>query len=324
MAINVMSVIQFAFMSVAASVLVAHGVDVASRSARTWIEGLPRDRVARLLRRDVSSAGMGLAVTVVAPSAPLVTALTGTLLDARLVTAAQAGAAALGANVGATVAAHLLSVQLIPVGFLVLVLALLLRRAPTALKPLSNVFLGIGVFFVGLMFFGQAVHNASERAWFTDLLALLALHPLVCAAFGAALSAVVNSANASVAVAMSIAASGLLPLELCAMIVVGANLGTMLAVLAMPGTRGPSARRLVHWQLQFRGALLIVCFAAVQFGAGVALEAWRTSLGSSGLVAALHTAFNVAVLALALPWASRLAPSGAVVVETAGGGHDGA
>lgn len=310
MPINVLSVVQFAVMSVAASVLVSHGVDLASRSARTWVEGLPRERVARWLRRDSSAASTGLLVTVVAPSAPLVTAVTGALLDARLITAAQAATAALGANVGATVAAHLLGVQLVPIGLLVLVLAGALRRAPAALRPLSNVFLGVGVFFVGLTFFGQAVQGASERAWFSDLLAVLALHPLLCAAFGLLLSAAVNGANASVAVAMSIAASGLLPLELCAMIVAGANLGTMVAVLLMPGTRGPSARRLVRWQLQFRAALLAGCVLALPFGAEAVLEAWRSSLGNSGLVAALHTAFNVVVLAVAFPWASRLAPSG--------------
>jgi phosphate:Na+ symporter len=127
---------------------------------------------------------------------------------------------------------------------------------------------------------------------------------------GAAMTVLMQSSSAALAVALTAAQGGVLPLEAAAAVVVGANLGTTVKALLAAIGATPNAKRAalghVIFNLLTAGvALLILPFllaGILALGAALRLEA-----GPAPTLALFHTVFNLLGVVLMWPLAARLA-----------------
>lgn len=272
----------------------------------------------RLLGRWTSTplrgVGAGMLVTGMVQSSSAVTVATIGFVNAGLLNLRQALGVVYGSNVGTTMTGWLVS--LVGFGFKIEAFALPLVAVGVALRlaardpqrrGLGEALVGFGLFFLGLAFLREAFGGMADAlapgaigsggGWMYLLLG-----------FGATL--LTQSSSAAIAMVLSAAASGVLPIESAALAVIGANLGTTsTAVLAVLHATA-AARRLAVAHVGFNALAAMVALAILPLmlaGVGWLADALEVERSPAAVLALFHTVFNVLGVLLALPLTARLA-----------------
>lgn len=222
----------------------------------------------------------------------------------------------LGTNIGTTLTTELISLQIGQAGIPLLLLSLMLwagavigaERAPAgnptlrgrleqtqflclAAAGFSLVLIGITV----MQSIGPSLQQLGVFQWFLDHAAGSVLWGVLA---GTVLSALMHSSAAVIAMAMSLAVSGVLPPTVGVAIVLGSNVGTCVtALIAAIGST--KAGRFVAWShlaLNIGGAVLFMPF----IGGLAAVSGWFADNPGSQIAHA-QTIFNIICSLLALP-----------------------
>ena len=209
----------------------------------------------------------------------------------------------LGANVGTALVTQIFAFPAVALcGPLFLLGHALFRKArSTRWKNIGRVSIGIGLMFLSLHELVATFRPLASLAVIRDVIAALGGQPLLAALLGALAAWVCHSSVAVVLLAVSLAASGVLPLAAGLAVVLGANLGG--AIPPALEVTGSVARRLPWGNLLVRavgvaGGLVLLPVAEVW------LQGWKHT-GPRALVD-MHVAFNLALALMALPWAGPL------------------
>lgn len=282
--------------ALAAVVLFLHGLQGFGRELQSLGGDNLRRALARLTSRRWQGFLVGAVTTAVLQSSSATTSLTVGLVDSSMIALSSGLAIVVGANVGTTATAWLVSFKLTGIGAFALVLGaasgLLPGRARLLSKPL---------FYFGLIFFALDLLNSylapmGNHGVLRDWLALAA-SPLAGVAMGLVFTALVQSSSVATGVAIVLVHQGVLPAEAAIPIVIGTNVGsTSTALIASIGT-SPTARATALANLLFNlgGLALFLPLLGV-------FPRWIVGLaGNPAMAVALaHTIFNVATAATAL------------------------
>ncbi|WP_018233598.1 Na/Pi cotransporter family protein [Thioalkalivibrio thiocyanodenitrificans] len=253
----------------------------------------------------------GMAVTALVQSSSAVTVATIGFANAGLLTLGQAVWVIFGSNVGTTMTGWL--VALVGLDFRIEALALpaigvgalmYLFFRGTRLKHLGLALAGFGLLFLGI----DVLKNAFEGFAHTMDMGALVRPGIQGAAImvllGALLTVLMQSSSASMAMALTAAMSGALPLESAAAAVIGANLGTTVKALLMVIGATANARRVAVAHVIFNGLTALVALLILPWFLGFIGWLW----GSTGeapapamLLALFHTGFNLLGVALMIP-----------------------
>ena len=289
------------------------GMTVMSRGLQAFAgEGLSRT-LARLCRTPLRGVAVGALVTAALQSSTATTVMVVGFVNAGVMTLTQAVGVIMGANLGTTLTAWLLSLSAIrgagPLLSLLRATTLspLLATAGVALlmlakserrRQLGMSLAGFGVLFLGMAQMTAAVAPLAENPRFAEVL-LFFENPLAGVVLGALLTAVLQSSSAAIGILQSFAATGVIGLSLAVPVVMGQNIGTCVtALLASLGTEANAKRAaLLHLYFNLAGTVILLPVFLLLFGAGVFPSA---PLGESG-VALVHTVFNVLSVAILLP-----------------------
>lgn len=252
-------------------------------------------------------------------SSTAVTVLTIGMVNAGLLTYARTLGIILGSNVGTTLTTELIGLQIHSMASPLLAASLslwaaaviagelppytsritgLCRRISQPLQFISLAVSGFALVLWGIAVMqsiGGTLQESGLFLWFLNHAATSVLWGL---AAGACLTALLHSSAAVIAMAMSIAASGVMPPELGIAIVLGANVGTCVtAVIASIG--GAASGVFVAWShvaLNVGGALLFLPL----IGPLQTVAAWIGG-GPASQIAHAQTIFNVVCSLIALP-----------------------
>ena len=265
----------------------------------------------------------GLCVTAMIQSSSATTVMVVGFVNSGLMTLGQAVNVIMGANIGTTVTAWLLSlagidggnlfVRLLkpssftPVLALVGVIFYLFCRSAKK-KDTGAIFLGFATLMFGMETMSGAVAGLSQVPAFRDLF-LLFQNPLLGMLAGAALTAVIQSSSASVGILQALAATGQVSYGAAVPIVMGQNIGTCVTAMLSSVGANKNAKRaaLVHLSFNVIGAAVwLSLFSLVKwlFDPAV-LYSPASRLG----IAVVHTIFNLLCTALILPmtaWLEKL------------------
>lgn len=272
----------------------------------------------RLLGRWTSTplrgVAAGMLVTGMVQSSSAVTVATIGFVNAGLLNLRQALGVVYGTNVGTTMTGWLVS--LVGFGFKIEAFALPMVAAGVALRlaargarrrGLGDALVGFGLFFLGLAFLREAFSGMAD-ALTPGAMAAGAGWMYVLVGFGA--TVLTQSSSAAIAMLLSAAASGVLPLESAALAVIGANLGTTSTALLAVLRATAAARRLAVAHVAFNAlaALVALSILAPMLGAvGWLADALAVERSPAAVLALFHTVFNVLGVLLALPLTARLA-----------------
>jgi len=288
--------------------LLLYGIQLTGEGLQRALGGRLRYLLTHVTRNRFAAILSGVAVTAIIQSSSATTVMLIGFVSAGLIPFSQTMGVILGADIGTTFTVQLIAFRItdyalgmVGVGFGAIFLGK--RRV---MKDLGTALLGFGLIFLGLkvMMDGMAPLKSSLLA--QQVLVTLTGTPLTGILIAAAFSALIQSSAATIALAITLAGEGHLPLGGAIAIVLGANIGTCAAALmASVGARADAKRVAVaHIAFKVLGVALILPFID-PFARWVA----ATAADPGRQIANAHTVFNVGISALFLPFqtpASRL------------------
>ena len=257
----------------------------------------------------------GLAVTAVIQSSSATTVMVVGFVNSSLLSLGQAINVIMGANVGTTVTAWVLSlsgvegdslfIQLLKPTSFTPILALVgivyyMFIKDSKKKDIGMILLGFAVLMFGMDTMSGAVKGMRNEPWFTDLF-LLFTNPVLGVIAGAVLTAVIQSSSASVGILQALASTGQVTYGAAVPIIMGQNIGTCVtAMLSSVGaTKNAKRAAYVHLLFNIIGTLLgLILFLAVSM-------IWNPAILGDGAthlgISVCHTAFNILCTAALLP-----------------------
>jgi len=279
------------------------------------------DKLRSLLDR-MTSAGFltGLCITAIIQSSSATTVMVVGFVNSGLMTLRQAINVIMGANVGTTVTAWLLSlsgidsgnvwVQLLKPSSFTPILALIgiinyMFCRSSKKKDTGMILLGFATLMFGMETMSGAVAGLKDVPAFTDLF-IAFKNPVLGVLAGAILTAIIQSSSASVGILQALAVTGSVSYAAAIPIIMGQNIGTTVtAMISSIGTNKNAKRAaVVHLLFNVIGVVVLLtlfCIVRAAF-APVLLNESATMYG----IAVAHSAFNLLCTAILLPAGSLL------------------
>ncbi len=261
-------------------------------SLRLWIAKGTGNRFTAVLS--------GIMATLALQSSTATAVITASFASNGAINPRMAQAVMLGANVGTSIAAVILSLDvhwfasaMILIGVTVFSLSKYARG-----KGVGRAVLGLGLMLLALQLVGNVTDPLRESEVMVAILSGLADAPAFALIIAAILAFVSSSSLAVVLFVALLASAGIVPAPLAVTLVAGANLGGAIPPLLAVLREGTEARRLTLANLVVRaiGAIVLTIFAVP---AASLLQAILP--GTNALTIAAHIGFNLALLALFLP-----------------------
>jgi phosphate:Na+ symporter len=275
-----------------------------------------QDILGRWTRTRFRGLLAGAFITSVVQSSSAVTVAAIGFVNAGLLTLAQAVWVIFGANVGTTMTGWL--VALVGFNFNIdafalplLGLGMLLRLTGGGARrgALGTALAGFGVFFLGIDVLKDSFARLGDDIDLTVYDANSVGGLLGFTLVGIALTTLMQSSSAALAIGLTAAAGGLVPLTAAAAIVVGANVGTTsTALLSVLGATA-NARRTAAAHIAFNLGTGVVALLALPWLLAL-IEAVRDAIelppAPATTLALFHTAFNLLGVLLMWPLTGRL------------------
>ena len=181
----------------------------------------------------------------------------------------------------------------------------------------GEVFIGIGLLFVGLNYMSGAVKPYTDSPIFADAFAILGGNPILGILVGAGVTAIIQSSSASVGILQTLAMSGIVSTSAAIYITLGQNIGTCVTALISSAGTSRNAKRasVIHLTFNVAGAVI---FGIGMFVLTVVMPGFASAPIDSLQISIFHTIFNVTNTIILFPFAKQLVKfSGMVVKETA-------
>ena len=257
----------------------------------------------------------GLGVTAVIQSSSATTVMTVGFVNSGIMTLSQAINVIMGANIGTTVTAWVLSlsgissdnffIQLLkPSSFTqilaVIGIALFSFSKKTKSKDVGMILLGFATLMFGMETMSSSVAPLAKEEWFTSLF-IAFKNPILGMLAGAVLTAVIQSSSASVGILQALAVTGQVSYGAAIPIIMGQNIGTCItAMLSSAGaTKNAKRTALIHLSFNVIGSVTwLAAFAIIQ---SVFKPALFDSAATLPGIAVAHSAFNILCTALLFP-----------------------
>ncbi len=274
----------------------------------------------RMTANKIAGLLTGLAVTAIIQSSSATTVMVVGFVNSGLMTLKQAIHVIMGANIGTTVTAWILSlagidsknvfVSLLKPSSFTPVLALVgiilyMISKDSRRKDTGMVLLGFATLMYGMESMSDAVSGLREIPEFRQMF-IVFTNPILGVFSGAILTAIIQSSSASVGILQSLASTGAVSYAAAIPIIMGQNIGTCVTALISSVGTGKNARRaaLVHLGFNVIGTgVWLTVYCAVRAAAAPALLDMPASLMG---IAVTHSIFNVLCTLLMLPLSGTL------------------
>ena len=276
--------------------------------------------LAKLTDSKIMGFLTGLGVTAVIQSSSATTVMVVGFVNSRLMTLKQSIGVIMGANIGTTVTAWILSlggissdnlfIQLLKPTSFTPVLALLgtvfmMFSKSTKRKDVGTILLGFATLMFGMDTMSDAVSGLADIPAFQNLF-LMFENPVLGVLVGAVLTGIIQSSSASVGILQALSATGAVSYAAAIPIIMGQNIGTCVTALLSSFGANKNAKRAAYIHLSFNviGTVtwLTVFTLISKLLQPVLLGASATYLG----IAVCHSLFNILCTALLLPMSGLL------------------
>ncbi|MBO5287464.1 MAG: Na/Pi cotransporter family protein [Clostridia bacterium] len=268
----------------------------------------------------------GLAVTAVIQSSSATTVMVVGFVNSGLMSLKQAINVIMGANVGTTVTAWVLSLggidgdawyikMLKPDSFtpiLALIgLVMYMFSKSSRKKDIGTILLGFATLMFGMSTMSGAVAGLKEVPQFTNLFAFFTspelgfFGPLLGVLAGAVLTAIIQSSSASVGILQALAgATGSITAGAAFPIIMGQNIGTCVTALLSSAGANKNGKRtaIVHLSFNIIGTVIMLVIFSIVRG----LIPFFNETANEFNIAIMHTIFNVGCTAILLPFSALL------------------
>lgn len=280
-----------------------YGMEKMSDGMKKTAGNKMRTILAALTQNRLIALAVGAFVTTIIQSSSATTVMLVSFVQAELMTFTQSLGVILGADIGTTITAQLIAFKLTDYALVMVGIGFCLRMFGKLdnIKSIGDVLLGFGILFYGMKMMSDAMVPLRTFSGFIEMMKGLE-NPFMGLLVGTVFTALVQSSSASTGVVIVLAQQGLITLEGCIPVILGANIGTCVtAALASIGTSREAKRvALAHVIFKISGVLLFILWIP-QFAQLIKGIASYFGSDTARQVANAHTVFNVSIGLLFLP-----------------------
>lgn len=269
----------------------------AGNKLRRWLEVLTTNRFAGAL------AGFG--VTGLIQSSSATTVLVVGFVNAGLMTLMQASGVMMGACVGTTITAWIISIDLKDIAplFVFAGVIMMFFFKKRSIKKIGGILLGFGILFVGMDMMSSAMKPLRAMESFQSFMVSFE-NPILGILIGALVTLVIQSSSATIGILAGLAMAGVIELPAAVYIIFGANIGTCITALLASIGANKTAKRAAVIHLLFNAFGVIAFALVIRF---VPVVDWISGITPKveTQIALFHTIFNLFAVLLMI-WYPQL------------------
>ena len=292
-------------------------------------EGLQKfagDRLRRILTamttNRVTGVLTGVLITALIQSSSATTVMVVSFVNAGLLSLSQSIGVIMGANIGTTVTAWIISALGFKVDMAAMSLPLLAIGVPLLFSGKSNrKYIGEFIFGFSFLFMGLSMlkSNAPDLGQNPEMLSFVQNYTdmgfasvILFVLIGTVLTMIVQASAATMAITLIMCANGWISFELGAALVLGENIGTTITanLAALTGNVPAKRAALAHLVFNVFGVIWVLCLftpftQAISWFVTDVMQTTDEAVAVSFKLSAFHTAFNICNVLL-LIWFVKL------------------
>ena len=257
---------------------------------------------------------VGIIVTGIIQSSSATTVMVVGFVNAGIMNLSQAVGVIMGANIGTTVTAWLVSMnewgsilkpEFLASAFIAIGAFVVLLTKNQKKRDISEIIIGFGILFIGLGIMSDVIKPFSSSPIFADAFTIFGKNPILGLLAGIVVTAIIQSSSASVGILQTLAMIGTVNWSAAIFITLGQNIGTCItAILSSIGTNKTAKRAAaIHLLFNVIGAII---FGTVMFVVFKIYPDFATSKINSVEISAFHTVFNLTNTIILFPFANIL------------------
>lgn len=277
--------------------------------------GKMKSILAALTKNKFMGLLVGTLVTAVIQSSSATTVMTVGFVNAGLMELGQAVGIIMGANIGTTITAFLVALDItkiatVMVGVSAFVLILTNKKR---IKNIAEVLIGFGILFIGMEMMKNAMGPLQENPEFMGLLTKFT-NPYIGLFVGFAMTAILQSSSATTGLLIAFAAGGGFSLSMAYPIIFGQNIGTCVtAMLSSIGANKTAIRAaIIHLIFNIFGSVLFL------FVLRFPMEWLILKIMPSNVpqqIAIAHILFNVINVIILFPFSNMLVKASELIIR---------
>ncbi|WP_368346835.1 Na/Pi cotransporter family protein [Peptostreptococcus anaerobius] len=250
---------------------------------------------------------VGAVVTGIIQSSSATTVMTVGFVNAGIMTLKQAIGIIMGANIGTTVTAQLVSFSIekyAPIAIGIGVLFWLFSKN-TTVKNFSEILIGFGILFVGMNFMKAAAAPVSEMQSVHNAMLYLSRNPLLGVLAGFMITGTIQSSSASIGILIVLASQGVLPITAALPVLYGDNIGTCVTSLlsTIGASRNSKRTALMHLCFNVIGTILFIVVLSRPI---IRIVENVDPTNVPRQIANAHTLFNLVNVVVLLPFSNYI------------------
>ena len=288
------------------------------------LEKLSSGRLENVLERLTSNVFKGVllcaVVTGLIQSSAATTVMCVGFVNAGIMKLSQTVGIIMGANIGTTVTAQLLSLGDISSDNLLLTLLKPAFLGPILAavgilfymfikggrkRTIGQIVLGLGLLFIGMKTMENAVAPLQAMPEFQSLFVAFS-NPVLGVMVGALVTALIQSSSASVGILQAVSTTGIVSFNIAMPLIMGQNIGTCITALLSAIGASKNAKRTAALHLSFNIIGTIVFMALLYGGNALFHFPFWENVMDRGSIANLHLGFNLGCTVLLLPFHKQL------------------
>ena len=260
---------------------------------------------------------LGALITAIIQSSGATTVMVVGFVSAGVLNLTQAVGVIMGANIGTTITAWIVSMNQLgdafavfqPAFFAPLLIGIgaifMLFGKKQKMKTAGEILVGLGLLFIGLDFMSSSISPYTDAPVFSEAFRLLGSNPILGMLIGALVTALLQSSSASVGILQTLAMNGVVTTNAAIFITLGQNIGTCVTAMisSIGGSRTAKRAAVIHLTFNMMGAVIFGVISFVLFSLYPLLAAHNIT---SVQISIFHTIFNLTNTALLFPFANQL------------------
>ena len=298
-----------------------YGMTLMGDSLERFAGNRLKSTLTRLTSSPLSGFLLGLVVTAIIQSSSATTVMVVGFVNSGIMTLAQSVYIIMGANVGTSVTAWLISLAgldgsawyitmfkpstFTPILALVGIIIIMSTKKQRK-KDLACILLGFAILMFGMDMMSEAVQPLKDMPSFTSLMTMFQ-NPIMGVLVGAVLTAIIQSSSAAVGILQALSMTGTVSFAAAIPIIMGQNIGTCITALisSVGATRDARRASMVHLCFNIVGVIVwLTIFCLFRW---IVNPAFLNSPISPLGIAIAHSGFNVLATCTLAPFGKQLA-----------------
>lgn len=300
--------------------LFLYGMHFMGEQLKLFSGGRLQKLFGRMTDKTYKGVLLGCGITALIQSSSAVTVMTVGFVNSKMMTLSRAIAVIMGANIGTTITAWILSltgissdnifISMLKPSFFAPIIAIIgvfifMFSKKEKRQNIGGIMVGFSVLMIGMTFMSDAMSSFADNPALSDFLLKLS-HPLSGILAGALLTAVIQSSSASVGILQALSTTGCITFSEAFPIILGQNIGTCVTAVISAFGADKNGKRTAMAHLYFNIIGVTIVSVLYYLSDAVLNFGFKNMPVNASEIAIIHSAFNIFSTAVLLPFTKQL------------------